>query len=188
VLGLSHALLWLVWTIWTRHPARNKLFLFMGCLHVAMLMEIQDFPPRWGLLDAHSLWHAATVGGAAAVPACLASSRHRIRPRIRAAPPLGAGASGAGTRTRCPCLPPLRPSLPCALREQAGRRRAHPGWPVLSWAPLPQVGLVYLWYNFLLGDMRQAQRSGMLEGAPRQPAQAAHEPPLWSDGGAAICA
>jgi len=27
----------------------------------ALLLEVLDFPPAGGLLDAHALWHAATV-------------------------------------------------------------------------------------------------------------------------------
>jgi hypothetical protein len=26
-----------------------------------MLLEIFDFPPVWGIFDAHSIWHAATL-------------------------------------------------------------------------------------------------------------------------------
>jgi hypothetical protein len=26
-----------------------------------MLLEIYDFPPLWGILDAHAIWHATTV-------------------------------------------------------------------------------------------------------------------------------
>ena len=28
---------------------------------IAALLEIFDFPPLWGLLDAHALWHVCTV-------------------------------------------------------------------------------------------------------------------------------
>ncbi|KAK6135294.1 hypothetical protein DH2020_030936 [Rehmannia glutinosa] len=28
---------------------------------LAMLLEIYDFPPYWGLVDAHALWHATTI-------------------------------------------------------------------------------------------------------------------------------
>lgn len=30
-------------------------------VNVAMLLEVLDFPPILGVLDAHSLWHAATA-------------------------------------------------------------------------------------------------------------------------------
>lgn len=30
-------------------------------VNVAMLLEVLDFPPLLGILDAHSLWHAATA-------------------------------------------------------------------------------------------------------------------------------
>jgi hypothetical protein len=27
----------------------------------AMSLEVFDFPPWWGILDAHALWHASTI-------------------------------------------------------------------------------------------------------------------------------
>jgi len=33
----------------------NRIFI------VAYLLKVLDFPPLWGILDAHSLWHAATI-------------------------------------------------------------------------------------------------------------------------------
>ena len=29
-------------------------------MHVCMLLEVTDFPPLFGLVDAHALWHATT--------------------------------------------------------------------------------------------------------------------------------
>lgn len=62
VLGISQALLWLAWCIQIKHPHRQMLYKFLACIHVAMLLEVLDFPPIWNLFDAHSVWHAATVG------------------------------------------------------------------------------------------------------------------------------
>lgn len=59
--GLATALTWLVWVSRVRHPGRRILYQFMALVHVAMLLEVLDFPPLFWLLDAHALWHAATV-------------------------------------------------------------------------------------------------------------------------------
>jgi hypothetical protein len=59
--GLATALAWLVWVSKVRHPGRRTLYQFMVLVHVAMLLEVLDFPPLLWLLDAHALWHAATV-------------------------------------------------------------------------------------------------------------------------------
>jgi hypothetical protein len=59
--GLATALAWLVWVSRVRHPGRRTLYQFMALVHVAMLLEVLDFPPLFWLLDAHALWHAATV-------------------------------------------------------------------------------------------------------------------------------
>ena len=42
------------------HPGRHVLALCCATYHVAALAEVLDFPPLWGLLDAHGLWHCAT--------------------------------------------------------------------------------------------------------------------------------
>ncbi len=31
------------------------------CLALAGLLEVFDFPPLWGILDAHALWHGLTI-------------------------------------------------------------------------------------------------------------------------------
>lgn len=33
----------------------------MLAMNAAVSLEILDFAPIWGLVDAHALWHAATV-------------------------------------------------------------------------------------------------------------------------------
>jgi hypothetical protein len=30
-------------------------------IQAALLLELFDFPPIWGIFDAHSLWHATTA-------------------------------------------------------------------------------------------------------------------------------
>ncbi|EFJ44205.1 hypothetical protein VOLCADRAFT_44760, partial [Volvox carteri f. nagariensis] len=61
IAGIVTAALWLGWNAWTRHPARYKMYVFMLLVHLSMLLEVLDFPPIGGLLDAHAAWHVATV-------------------------------------------------------------------------------------------------------------------------------
>lgn len=60
-LGVAQGLTWLVWVTRVRHPGRRHMYLFLAAVHVAMLLEVLDFPPLGRLVDAHALWHAATV-------------------------------------------------------------------------------------------------------------------------------
>lgn len=60
-IGIATAAAWLVWATRSRHPGRWTLYRFMGLVHLAMLLEVLDFPPLLELFDAHALWHAATV-------------------------------------------------------------------------------------------------------------------------------
>ncbi|PNH06206.1 Post-GPI attachment to proteins factor 3 [Tetrabaena socialis] len=59
--GVLTAVLWLAWSAWTQHPARRTLWAFLLLAHGCMLLELLDFPPLGGLLDAHAAWHVATV-------------------------------------------------------------------------------------------------------------------------------
>jgi len=61
VTGVTTALAWVVWVTRARHPRRGAVYQFVGAVHAAMLLEVLDFSPFWGLLDAHALWHAATA-------------------------------------------------------------------------------------------------------------------------------
>ncbi|KAH6557909.1 hypothetical protein KP509_1Z086800 [Ceratopteris richardii] len=60
-LGILQLLLWLVWAGFTHHPSRSKLLFVVLAGAMSMLLEIFDFSPLWGCLDAHALWHAFTV-------------------------------------------------------------------------------------------------------------------------------
>jgi hypothetical protein len=42
-------------------PCRGMLLIFVLSVNMAALFEVLDFPPFFGLVDAHSLWHALTV-------------------------------------------------------------------------------------------------------------------------------
>lgn len=61
IMAVSQLLLWAIWAGLTRHPSRWKLWVvIIGGGH-AMLLEIYDFPPYEGFVDAHALWHATTI-------------------------------------------------------------------------------------------------------------------------------
>jgi hypothetical protein len=60
LLGVAHSLLWLCWAHATRHPQRARLTAVVLAAHAASLLELLDFAPLAGALDAHALWHAAT--------------------------------------------------------------------------------------------------------------------------------
>ncbi|RKO99848.1 hypothetical protein CXG81DRAFT_2151, partial [Caulochytrium protostelioides] len=62
VVGMLGNLVWGGWAI--RHSARRYPRLILSAavgVVFAMALELLDFPPIWGLVDAHSLWHAATI-------------------------------------------------------------------------------------------------------------------------------
>ncbi|KAL6509486.1 hypothetical protein OROGR_022796 [Orobanche gracilis] len=60
-MGIVQIVLWAVWAGVTHHPSRRKLWVVVFGGALAMLLEIYDFPPYRGLLDAHALWHATTI-------------------------------------------------------------------------------------------------------------------------------
>ncbi|XP_061375086.1 uncharacterized protein LOC133317250 isoform X1 [Gastrolobium bilobum] len=60
-MAVAQLTIWQVWGFISRHPSRWKLrFVVLAC-GLAMLLEIYDFPPYQGLIDAHALWHATTI-------------------------------------------------------------------------------------------------------------------------------
>ncbi|CAA2993010.1 post-GPI attachment to proteins factor 3-like isoform X1 [Olea europaea var. sylvestris] len=61
VMGVTQLLVWAMWAGVTRHPSRWKLWSVVVGGGLAMLLEIYDFPPYEGLVDAHALWHATTI-------------------------------------------------------------------------------------------------------------------------------
>lgn len=60
-LAVLQLLLWTVWAGYVGHPSRFKLWFVVLAGSMTMLLEILDFPPVLGSLDAHALWHALTV-------------------------------------------------------------------------------------------------------------------------------
>lgn len=60
-IGISQLFLWAVWAGITHHPSKFKLWTVVFGGGLAMFLEIYDFPPYGGYVDAHSLWHATTI-------------------------------------------------------------------------------------------------------------------------------
>eukprot|EP00257_Ricinus_communis_P019095 XP_015577980.1 post-GPI attachment to proteins factor 3 [Ricinus communis] len=60
-MGIAQLLIWAVWAGITGHPSRWKLWVVVVGGGLAMLLEIYDFPPYHGFVDAHALWHASTI-------------------------------------------------------------------------------------------------------------------------------
>ena len=62
-LGLVHSIIWLIWVgfNYSRRDYAWKQARIVILLASSMSLELLDFPPIFGLLDAHSLWHMATI-------------------------------------------------------------------------------------------------------------------------------
>ena len=59
--GILQQLMWCIWALKQDHPQKQRLFLFVVLINGALCLEILDFPPVMGLLDAHALWHLCTI-------------------------------------------------------------------------------------------------------------------------------
>lgn len=60
-MGIAQLLIWAVWAGVTRHPSRWKLWVVVVGGGLAMLLDIYDFPPYWGFVDGHALYHATSI-------------------------------------------------------------------------------------------------------------------------------
>ena len=61
-IGLFHSILWLLWCAYHhKRPYAWKQARVVLLLILSMSLELLDFPPLFGLLDAHALWHLSTV-------------------------------------------------------------------------------------------------------------------------------
>ncbi|KAL5746226.1 hypothetical protein ACOSP7_027372 [Xanthoceras sorbifolium] len=60
-MGVAQLLIWAVWAGVTHHPSRWKLWVVAVGGGLAMLLEIYDFPPYSGYVDAHALYHATSI-------------------------------------------------------------------------------------------------------------------------------
>ncbi|XAR67279.1 hypothetical protein NMG60_11001972 [Bertholletia excelsa] len=61
VMVVAQLLIWAIWAGVTHHPSRWKLWVVVVGGGLAMLLEVFDFPPYQGFMDAHALYHACTV-------------------------------------------------------------------------------------------------------------------------------
>lgn len=61
VVGAVQSMMWGVWVGRIQHPGRCRMWVFLALLNTATALEILDFAPWGRLVDAHALWHAATV-------------------------------------------------------------------------------------------------------------------------------
>lgn len=60
-MGAAQIILWAVWAGVTRHPSRWKLWVVVLGGALTLLLEVFDFPPYWGLVDAHAVFQATTI-------------------------------------------------------------------------------------------------------------------------------
>ncbi|KAK4350806.1 hypothetical protein RND71_030119 [Anisodus tanguticus] len=60
-MGMLQLSLWAVWAGVTHHPSRWKLWVVVIGGGLVSLLEIYEFPPYMGFVDAHALWHATTI-------------------------------------------------------------------------------------------------------------------------------
>ena len=64
IVGLLTSLFWLTWLKIVRgkgHPTAHLLLSFILLAYASLLLELLDFPPLLGLLDAHAIWHMCTI-------------------------------------------------------------------------------------------------------------------------------
>ena len=61
IVGITHSLLWCYWCFRYRYP-HMKINLITQCgMWLLSLLELIDFPPLFGYMDAHSLWHGFSI-------------------------------------------------------------------------------------------------------------------------------
>lgn len=60
-MGVAQLLIWGIWAGITSHPSRWKVWLFVVWGSLVVFLEIYDFPPYKGFVDAHALWHAVNI-------------------------------------------------------------------------------------------------------------------------------
>ncbi|KAI0505241.1 Per1-like protein [Xylaria bambusicola] len=68
VVGMVHNLLWsyFSWVKWRETGQTWAIWpsMLVAWIMLVMSLELLDFPPLWGALDAHSLWHLGTIAPA----------------------------------------------------------------------------------------------------------------------------
>ncbi|XP_068669706.1 uncharacterized protein [Aristolochia californica] len=61
IMGVVQLIMWVVWAGVHRHPSRIKLWVVVVGSLFALILDVYDFPPYEGYVDAHALWHATAV-------------------------------------------------------------------------------------------------------------------------------
>lgn len=62
IVGIFSNLVWISWSFLNRHrPYAYKIAAMAVGISAFTGLELFDFPPLWGIFDAHSLWHASTI-------------------------------------------------------------------------------------------------------------------------------
>ena len=61
IIATIHTILWIFWACIVRNKIGLLAILWQLYFIAAAAFEIFDFPPYFGIFDAHSLWHAATI-------------------------------------------------------------------------------------------------------------------------------
>lgn len=63
VTGIATGVSWVIWYFLQRKKKSYawKMFLFQVLIAISLLLEVNDFPPLFWVLDAHALWHLSTV-------------------------------------------------------------------------------------------------------------------------------
>lgn len=63
--GVIQSIAWILWLFCKQegreHPGKKFLALFVAAVNAAVLLEVLDFPPLLDTVDAHALWHLATI-------------------------------------------------------------------------------------------------------------------------------
>jgi hypothetical protein len=88
--GVAQHLLW-SWFALRRFRQRRRWWaatpgLVVAWVMLVMSLELLDFPPLWGVLDAHSLWHLGTIAPTMLWYKCVQTERSS--PLLSSAPDL----------------------------------------------------------------------------------------------------
>ena len=60
---ITYVASWFGWALYTRRPYAWMIVAVCASMLLVALLEVLDFPPFWGIFDAHALWHAGTIPG-----------------------------------------------------------------------------------------------------------------------------
>jgi hypothetical protein len=62
IVGCLQGIIWMAWIVQnSKKWYAWKIRLVVGLMIFGMSFELFDFPPVWGIFDAHSIWHLITI-------------------------------------------------------------------------------------------------------------------------------